>query len=168
MSLPLSRNTTYSAGVSPVKANDLNALQDCIVGGKRGAYTRWFPPRSREENNQGTITFTNGMVFAGANASAINYVSAPLEEGDQILGLKASVKGTGAAGNVVVTLARWRDGVQTVQQTLTIVDPPNSWAIYSLAFAGLTVVAGDAFWLGASFALTNQGITSFGLDLARP
>lgn len=38
MTLPASRNTTYSAG-SPILSNDLNALQDCIIGRKHGAIT---------------------------------------------------------------------------------------------------------------------------------
>lgn len=31
MALPTTRNTTYTAGSSPIKANDINALQDCMV-----------------------------------------------------------------------------------------------------------------------------------------
>ena len=34
--LPTSPNTVYVPGVTPVKANDLNDVQDCIVGGKHG------------------------------------------------------------------------------------------------------------------------------------
>lgn len=34
--LPLSRNTTYTTS-SPVKAVDLNDVQDCVIGGKHGA-----------------------------------------------------------------------------------------------------------------------------------
>jgi hypothetical protein len=35
MALPTSRNTTYTPA-SPIKSNDLNAIQDCIIGAKHG------------------------------------------------------------------------------------------------------------------------------------
>ena len=39
MALPTSRNTTYAPG-SDIRSADLNALQDCIVGGKHGLISR--------------------------------------------------------------------------------------------------------------------------------
>lgn len=38
MALPLSRNTTYSPN-APVKSNDLNDVQDCVIAGKHGTRT---------------------------------------------------------------------------------------------------------------------------------
>jgi hypothetical protein len=163
--LPSSRNTTYVAS-SPVKSADLNAIQDCIVGMKYPTRTVWFPPLSRTANDI-TVTFTNGMYFASANNGSINYVAAPIGEGDRVTRLRANVKGTGGAGNVQVVLTRWKDGVQTTVGTLTIVNPPNAWANYDAAIGPFVVAAGEAYWLNCVFALQNQGISAFGLDSDR-
>lgn len=167
MALPTSRNTNYAPG-SDIKSVDLNALQDCFVAGRHGLLTKWYPPLSRVANDSGTITFTNGFVFAGANTSAMNYIAAPLDEATRIRGIRARVKGTGAVGNVVVSLIRWRDdGPESTEGTLTIVNPPNSWATYSVSIGPLSVAAGDAFWLRCAFALANQRVTGIGLDYDR-
>ena len=42
MALPDSRNTTYTAGL-PVKAADLNDLQDAVIGRKHGELELWVP-----------------------------------------------------------------------------------------------------------------------------
>ena len=163
--LPMSRNENC-APETPVRSALLNDIQDCIVVGAHGLKTMWYPPFSRVANDSGTITFTNGFVFAGANTSAMNYIAAPIDQGKTIAGLRARVKGTGAAGNVVVSLIRWRDqGPETTEATLTIVSPPNSWATYAVVMpTPLIVAAGDAFWLRCAFALTNQAVVGIGVD----
>lgn len=88
MSLPLSRNTNY-APTSPILSNDLNAIQDCIIGGKVG--------------NQ--ILSISGAAFAastggpswsatlGLAASPVNAVAAiPLGVGCRITAVRVFVK----------------------------------------------------------------------------
>lgn len=162
--LPTARDITLAPG-DPIPSALLNKLQDCIIGKKHPLITRWYPPLSRTANDV-NMTFTNGDYHANANAASINYVSAPLFVGDTFGSLKARVKGTGGAGNVVARLTRWRDGVQAVIATLTIVNPPAAWATYSFAFSDI-VLDGDAYWLNCDFALTNQAINSFGLEISR-
>ncbi len=166
MSLPTSREETATPA-SPIRSHLMNVIQDCIVGGKHGKIARWFPPLGRAAS-EFNLTFTNGHVFANAPAAAFNYVPAPLHAGDEIVGIRANVKGTGAAGNVQVFLVKWSaSGAQSIAGTLTIVDPPNAWAIYELAIAPIEVQPGEAYWLAAEFALTNQALKALGLDVQR-
>lgn len=60
MSLPLSRNTTYAA-TSPVKSNDLNDLQDMIMGGKRGSLVEELGFAGVLENHSGASQTPSGI-----------------------------------------------------------------------------------------------------------
>jgi hypothetical protein len=168
MPLPQSRDITATAA-SAVPSNTFNVIQDCIIGGKHGTKTLWLPPMSRVANDT-NITFTNGYAFASAPAAAMNYVALPMDEGSRIVGLRARVKGTGLAGNIVVNIVRWRgDVVEAIVGTMTIVSPANAWVEQSGAIGPIDVQAGDyAYWLRCTLALVNQGIVAFGVDYYRP
>jgi hypothetical protein len=166
--LPLSRNKTYTTA-TPVRSADLNDIQDCVVAGAHGTKTRWFPPYGRIPNDV-NITTTNGFVFANANVAAVNYIGVPIDQGARIVGLRARVKGTGAAGNVLVKLVKWRgDVTETVVGTITIVSPPATWADYSGAIGPVNVTAGDyCFFLRCELALQNQALVAIGIDYEMP
>lgn len=165
--LPHSRNRTYT-GANSIVPGDIDDLQDCLVGGKHGPLTHWIPPMSRVANDV-NMTFTNGMQFANANAASLNYCPVQLAQGTRITGIRGNLKGTGGAGNISVILTKWTNGVQSTVATLTAVNPANAWANFSHVLAvPVFVLAGEAFWLSASFAPQNQGISALGIDIDRP
>jgi hypothetical protein len=64
MSLPLTRNTTYSAG-SQVKSADLNDLQDMIIGKKHGSISRVYPASLGIGDGTAGLTYDNGYIGGG-------------------------------------------------------------------------------------------------------
>ncbi len=169
MTLPLSRNTSYAAGVTAVKAADLNDTQDCLIAGKHGPVTRWFAPiGARTETN---ITLNaNGYLAASADAAVINLLSIPLLAGTTILGVKCRLLGTGAAGLCRLDVRRWNgDGTADIlTEHLDITDPPAAWATYSITYAvPVLTLADQAFLWFCQLAKINQAVSAFGLVIQR-
>src|ERR1041384_5909428 len=74
MTLPASRNTNYTPA-SPVKSQDLNDIQDCIIGGKCGDRTLVIgAAKFVADGGNGRLTQAGNLTVAGA---AICY--APIE-----------------------------------------------------------------------------------------
>jgi hypothetical protein len=101
MGLPLSRNTNYSPGVTAVKGVDLNGLQDCTIGGKRGVFRRNVPLTFTFVDSTNTWAQTGGGIKSTAIAGfsiAGSYIDCPYDVGDQMLGLEVWRKSDGTAG----------------------------------------------------------------------
>lgn len=92
MSLPLSRNTTYTAA-SPIKSNDLNDIQDCIISTKRQPTWRNFFPMFSYVLN---ITH-NSLGYAVATGNGFGFMQLPFDTGDRILACRVSAYSDGAA-----------------------------------------------------------------------
>lgn len=94
MSLPSSRNTSYSAS-SPIKSADLNDVQDCIVAGKHGIKYLSIPAA--------LARWDSGWAFAGSgnrvesSGSASLYLPVPAFVGDTLGDLVVYYYGNSAA-----------------------------------------------------------------------
>lgn len=100
MALPLSRNTTYVLGVSQVKAADLNALQDAVIGGQRGSLPLVIPAASFTKLT-GAATLSGG-VWTGVG---IFLVSLPFFVGTTIEQIKWAYN-RGGGGTMTMTLGQ--------------------------------------------------------------
>lgn len=72
MALPLSRNTTYSPN-APVKSNDLNDVQDCVIAGKHGARTLTYGAAAFQPAYASLFNLTDGatvMTIGGGGIAA--------------------------------------------------------------------------------------------------
>ncbi len=140
MTLPLSRNTTYSTS-SPVKSNDLNDMQDRIIAqhaGVRGPYTVSFAV-------VGPSTGSNGALVTGG-AWLVPFVA---EVGSRILGYR--VKLIDAATNTIrANLWKIPDPGVTPEIPGTTTGLSNSSATsQTISLTGLTVPVVSGFWYGA-------------------
>lgn len=171
MAWPDTRMTTYTPA-SPVKSNDLNALQDATIGGKHGTLTKWFPPGGAR--NETSITFDggNGNFAASADNAVLDYIPIPLKAGTQIIGYKVRLLGVGfvGAGDPILNVRRWKgDGSADLLGQLVVNDPPAAWATYSFTLgAPVTTLDDQSFWWFFSFLKTGIKVSAFGLVIKRP
>lgn len=104
MTLPASRNTTYSAG-SSILSNDLNAVQDCIIGRKHGPITITIHG-SRFSASASSVVVTKsqaGVSQAGGSAPSFIY-GLDLPIGSRILSARAYLRDN-AAGPTAMYIA---------------------------------------------------------------
>lgn len=102
MALPISRNTTYVAGVSQVKSADLNDLQDKVIelyaDGPHATRTRkvsWSA--GAEDPEQGTVSecWNAGPAYVAASGGGSVrgwYMPIALEVGERLLAVRAWVR----------------------------------------------------------------------------
>lgn len=124
--LPVARNTDYVSGVTPVKGNDLNDIQDQIIGSKRPPWWRHFYSAAPLTNSN--FTFGTNPVNALAppcwTSTSSGTILFPIyfDDGDRLIGFKYWSAGNGVvdvSGGVVLysatfgaaptTLAGWND-----------------------------------------------------------
>lgn len=132
MTLPTSRNYTQTAA-APIQSSLINGLQDQIVGMKRPAGWRWVqtnavPPivgGSWASNVDGIIC-TAASTFDGLGLGW-------WEEGTRIIGLGVMYLGTGVAVTPAFVLKmNTGNGAPATLGTLTFVNPPAAWGLYTL------------------------------------
>jgi hypothetical protein len=171
MTLPVSRNTNYSPGATPVRAADMNDLQDNIINRKFPPTWWWRIPLGRAASEVNlTWDAVNGFVKANPGPANFDLVPAYANVGDRITTIGARVLGTGAGGNVVVRLYRNNgDGTARTQlAALTITTPPASWGIYTVALGTPEVVADQkAYFFQCDIPTTNQSVAIVGYQSDR-
>lgn len=162
MSLPTTRDYTLIAGVSPVPANLLNTLQDCIIAGKKPATTKcmlpnlWLPGASW------------GVVLAGyilgAAGAAVGIISLPTEVGDRVTQVVAASFGTGAL--TVTHVIAYQTAALTVVtlSTTTDVNRAAAWGDFSCNPTAHVMGNGEALYhtisaTAANARLTNERLT---------
>jgi hypothetical protein len=132
-----------------------------------GTWRNWFPESdlavnyTPESAGGWRSTSTSGSLLTGALT---------LEDGITLTDIRCRLKGAGVGGNTItVTLQRNDDtsGITTTTlATLTITDPPASWADYTVALGVPEVVTGDGnYILDVEFVGTNNAhhIQSMGI-----
>ncbi len=118
MALPASRNTTYVAGATQIKAADLNGLQDYIVGHSE-AHSLWIGPPGMMNSDTGWSVDPSGSAvlpnWISGGASAYLIIPVPLWYGTTVkhkltsLAVKLKPNASG-----VLTLKTWTvDGMAT-------------------------------------------------------
>src|SRR5688500_8769718 len=94
--LPLGRNTNYSPGATPVRGNDLNDIQDCIIGKKHGTIRRSVPLilQYNDTGNSWSSTPINGtgLISTGLLESSAgpSWFQLPFDVGDEISGIEVN------------------------------------------------------------------------------
>lgn len=85
MTLPLSRNRTYSPG-DPIRSSDLNDIQDQIIGAKHGELELMIAAAAAQPGDVATNpTFdTSGRYWEHAGSNNAVYTALPLAPGDII------------------------------------------------------------------------------------
>jgi hypothetical protein len=150
MALPTSRNTTYVAGVSEVKAADLNDLQDKIIdlySGKHGDRTLVLPGALA----QGTLfqatgaqwdfssilsggTGTDAKWFNPSSTSAGLVFGIPLRLGDRIKSVTVYCQDTNT-NNLIVNLRKYVPSTGTL---ITSASSDGTGAKQTVVMASLT------------------------------
>lgn len=138
MSLPESRNTTYTTS-DPPKSNDLNELQDCVIEGKHGELIWTFQPATGTYDNCSYDGANNYLEATGAPWSW--YYPLYLPAGITITDITFGRFGTGA-GSLSLTLRSVSAGaVGTDIDTELVVSPAAAWTDTSLILAATTTAA---------------------------
>lgn len=164
--LPTSRNMTFSDG-TPVDPTTLNDLMDCVIGMKRPSSTRWFCPSTPNVLGSGNSMAADHLVFGASNA----FQGMPLGgsfESDRITGFAVRLEGAGGTYTIALGLYLNEGSASpTLIGTLTIVNPPASWATYSVTLSSpITIAPGQSLFLsqtalgGIASSLGPVGITS--------
>lgn len=151
MSLPNSRNTTYGAS-SPVLSNDLNALEDCIIGVKHPSVEDPIGAQSFVLAPGGTATLGDGRWTFGAVSVLV--ANLKIIVGTRIHQIEWAYD-RGGAGNVTLKLRRRNmiasAGAQPAAANVgtagvVTVSAGTGWA-NNLQTYDYVVAAGDAMWL---------------------
>lgn len=117
MSLPVSRNTTYVAGASQVKAADLNDLQDAIINNRHGSVPLCLHA-SAFQKVTGAATLTAGnWVGVGTFVAWL-----PFDPNTLIDSIEWGYN-RGGAGTLTLTLA----------EMLVLTNTPSSWSPAAIA-----------------------------------
>lgn len=104
MSLPASRNTTYSPS-DPVKSADLNAIQDQIVGAKHPALSIALGAAAFLPKAGGNASLGDGQWTFGAVSTLQGSASARIPVGTRITTIEWFYN-RGGAGNITVNLRK--------------------------------------------------------------
>lgn len=169
MGLPDSREHTYGAN-EPVRSTDLNAIQDAIIGMKKPKHWVWFMVLAGQPGET-AVTIDAAGATATANTGFVrNTLRGILEVGDYVYTVKSRFFGSAATGNSLIELYENRDNAGTLKATLTIVDPPASWADYSQSLGGtpLQILDGRTYSFDLTFGKTGRAVSAIGLEIGRP
>ncbi len=166
MSLPLTRETTYAAG-APVKAADLNALQDAVVAGAHGDLTMTVNAYALARSGSVSMAGSGDAQWAGAGSVLW---APPLHTGDRVVQLKLRVYGDGVAdftvGAYVVSPAATTTQICPGGTTYAITNPSAAWADVTINLIDTTLAAGEALLIeiagnGANLRLLSAALTYY-------
>lgn len=170
MSLPTSRDVTLSAA-SQVPSSLLDRLQDQVVGRKQPSFTQWVAPGfCAVPNATGSSTVAGDRITGNAAWTFTGMHVGPHTDGDRITALVVKFLGTGAA-QVMTLLLKLSSaaGAVTTLATLTITNPPATWANYTQPLVTPHVMApGESISLDlTSGTLLNTAIGAVGITKDR-
>lgn len=152
--LPDSRNRTYTAA-TPVDPNDLNDLQDMVIGAKHSAMTRTFSP-TKGHGNASTADALNLTVDL-ADAGTWTVPLEGLMEGDRITSVSVAIFGDGAS-DLNWNVHRHQPPMTTVSDSgTTETNPPAAWADYTYNVADFTLIEGEIPYV--TFDAVGAGIS---------
>lgn len=176
MTLPTSRNTTYTPA-TPVLSADLNDLQDAIVGAKRPALWHWQTPVGLQSAEDGVhldgvwsiAPFQGGFWKSTAGAPGLTFLTIPIHPtvGDRIIAIGARALGL-AANDIVLNLTSFDAVTRVANATpVTIAAPPAAWAKYTGAVTPMTVLDGLEYRIEVTFNGANYGLGPIGYESDR-
>lgn len=176
MALPTSRNTTYSPGVSPVKGNDLNSIQDAIVGMKKPSLVRQYGPMGSgiwptapASINQVANGETAGNYFISTAATGRIVIYFDTEVGDRVTGLTVRAYGDGVVD--CTHIAGYVDIANSQVQALATATDTNRAAAYGdfpiAPFTPRIMQAGELFACVVNINAANYRIAKWFLTYDR-
>lgn len=148
MALPTSRNTNYEPDVTPVKAADLNDIQDCIVGAKHGPIDTPFLPHAANGWTSGVGAVGAVPHIACATPGSLAAAIVPVPVGDRVTAIKCQVSGDGIADAVIKAFVLTSAMARTEIGTVTITNPTSTWTQFSIgSFVSTQVPSGGCVFL---------------------
>ena len=173
MALPSSRNTTYAIG-SDIRSADLNAIQDCIIGGKHGSRKVFIPAFGRQPIvgggaiSLGVPTNDGPYYTPGAITTMLIPVSDVLQVGCKLYALDIYHRSGGAGTNSYrmavfdTQLNTWNDWDATWK--LTGHDPADGSYVKTTIIGTAKVVAADK---ALYFEFANHHVSDrlYGIEL---
>jgi hypothetical protein len=163
--LPLSRNTTYIPG-SKVKSQDLNDLQDCIVGAKHGEIELNLSPFTFVTDGtwqvQSTVFFADDG-YIRSNAAGRMVIPIPVREGQRLKSVVFARYGNAAANITSANVYRMtKGGVVTDLNVapVSVAAAPAAWADTTVDVTDTVAADGDVFWLNVAASAANIRVGS--------
>jgi hypothetical protein len=148
MALPNTRETTATPS-GPVDSNTINAIQDCIIGDKRGAWWTEFLIAPRFAN--GWTVDTTGYLLSGGGLQG--HANIPVDVGDRIIGFEFDALGNGAIQITAVGLSVITPviGGSTMPGvgigSVTAQTPPATWTSYAAVITPTVIAARSSLQL---------------------
>lgn len=150
MSLPTSRNTTYVAGVSQVKAADLNDVQDTIIAGGHGDMIKAVPFAAWVFNGDGDGTYSVSQGALSLTSATSFFLGPQFDVGDRIKSMSVMLLGDGSADVTFTVYKIETDGTKTSLGALTVTDAASSpWSDHPLDFTDVTLADGESIFVHA-------------------
>lgn len=148
MALPASRNTTYVFEVTPVKANDLNAIQDTLIaayGDVHGDRTLVLPGMPNFTDQCAWDLGNGWVVNSGAPWTSLHQLVLPI--GKRIKSISIQRLGNGAS-SMALALYKVTPGATapTLVQNLAIPNPAAAWTDSTLDVAPDETIAADEYF----------------------
>jgi hypothetical protein len=151
MPWPASRLTTYTPA-SPVKSNDLNAIQDATIAGQHGDWTECFPT----SRANGGWTWSTANMYWLSSIAADQFLDVPMKVGDRLKSFSFWLYGDGAA-DVTVTVYKFSSAmVATSIGSLVVTNQAAAWAEKIIDVTDTTLAAGES--VGVVFAASATGL----------
>lgn len=168
MSLPLTRETTYSAG-APVKAADLNAFQDAVIAGAHGEVKLRANAYALERS--GSVTMS-GAAYASWGGIGSVFWAPAMRVGDRLTQLSLRVYGDGSAdftvGVYVVAPASTTTQICPGGTTYSIANPSAAWADVTIDLIDTTLADGESLVVEVAGNAANLRLLSIGLVYHHP
>ncbi len=102
MALPLTRNTSYVAGVSQVKSADLNDIQDKIIDNYGAPLTERYQPLDASFDTVARPAQSLGVLYALISGASKAYFTLRLPVGKRITDIVLDILEGNAAGEEIV------------------------------------------------------------------
>lgn len=117
----------------PLVPDDVDEIFDAIIGDKKASATEAICV-SAPNVIAGTVTMAESELTFGSGGTAHGIALGRFTDGDRITAFSVMLLGTGATFSPALALMLNKgDGSPVLLATLTIVNPPASWAMYTVA-----------------------------------
>lgn len=164
MTLPLTRNTTYTPA-SPVKSADLNDIQDAIIGGKHGALEMVLGAAGWQPD----IGVSGGMILVGGvyayqcNAFGVFHREIPVVVGMKLREVRFSMLGNNIADVTAINVYKLTAAnvMTSIGTIAAIINEPAVWATKTID------VNPDYTFLTGESCLLSLAISASAIHLGR-
>lgn len=173
MALPTTRERTYGSN-EPARGNDLNAIQDAIIGAKHASITLWsLPTNGAQSAGTADILYGSGNGYINVASGKQFVFGFQIPEGTRITGAKARIKGPGTntglyshftlniAQSGAALLVAHYDDLDTVDATYRTVTFTND------AAAPHTLAAAESLFMELEPEVNNFRVSAFGIIVDR-